>query len=269
MEQISNKDLQLIELDVLKSVDAFCRKNNIRYSLYYGTLLGAVRHKGYIPWDDDVDIVMPRKDYERFINTYSDDCFVVKSVVNEKNWPFGFAKCMDMRLLVDEHIRGYKPFGAYVDIFPLDGLPDDDSKIDKIYKRVVRRGKIMTVGQWPAVNPNKSNPLRAIGRYVVTTFCHILSKPMLKNMVKDAKRYDYDSSKYVGVLCLLTYGKKNCLEREKLGSFSDISFEGFNFCAFSGWDYYLSHIYGDYMQLPPEDKRIVHAHNLKWNREGL
>ena len=262
---ISCEELQQYELNVLRSVDAFCRTNHIRYSLFYGTLLGAVRHKGFIPWDDDVDIVMPREDYNRFIRTYRDSRYVLKSVETDPDWPFGFAKCMDMRLLVDEHLRGCGPFGAYVDIFPIDGLPDDLKQIERIYKKIWRRWLILELGRWPMRKKGEINPIKAALRFAATNTFWALRRIVMDRFVSDARKYDYDSSKYAGVQCLGTYLEKNCLEREKLGGITDITFEGERFLAFEGYDYYLSHIYGDYMKLPPQDQRIVHNHDLRWN----
>lgn len=267
MSDISNAVLQKYELSVLKVVDSFCRDNDIRYSLFYGTLLGAVRHKGFIPWDDDIDIVMPRPDYDRFIRIFNDKRFVLKAYEIDPEWPFGFAKCMDMRLLVDEHLRGCEPFGSYIDIFPIDGLPDDKKTISRIYKKIYRRWMILELGRWPMRKKGEINPFKATARFLGTNVFFSLRNVVMKRLISDSKKYDYDSSRFVGVQCLGTYGEKNCLERKKLGIIKDIEFEKETFCAFEGQDYYLKHIYGNYMILPPEEDRIVHNHDLKWNSE--
>ena len=79
MKAISQEEIRSIQIAILNSVDAFCRKNNLKYSLAYGTLIGAVRHKGFIPWDDDIDIIMPRPDYDRFVAKYKDSVYDVLS----------------------------------------------------------------------------------------------------------------------------------------------------------------------------------------------
>ncbi len=268
MSDISGKELQKYELGVLRSIDAFCRGNNIQYSLFFGTLLGAVRHNGFIPWDDDVDIAMPREDYERFISSFKAENCVVRSQKDDPDWPFGFAKCMDMRLLVDEHLRGCAPFGAYVDVFPIDGLPDDKRKIHGIYRTIHRHWIILEFGRWPARKKGEKNLFKIAARFLLMNFLWLIRKPTMTRLMKDARKYRYDISKYIGIQVLGTYGEKNCLEREKLGAIKDIYFEDGVFRAFEGVDYFLKHIYGDYMELPPIEKRVVHSHDLKWNDEN-
>lgn len=266
LQNITSRELQLIELNVLKAVDEFCRMHDIHYSLYYGTLLGAIRHEGFIPWDDDIDIAMPRPDYERFISTFKNDLYVVKSIESDSKWPFPFAKCMDLRLIVEEHLRGCKPFGAYVDIFPIDGLPNDSDQIKLIYKKIANRWKRIQLGYKPVRKQGEINPFKIIGRFCVTNYLRLNRKKYLEQMLTDSQKFSYETSDYVGVQTIGTYKDKNCLEKKKLGNFTDIQFEGYRFCIFEGFDYVLKHLYGDYMKLPPEDKRVTHLHELKWNK---
>ena len=111
MKEITDRDLQRCELEILQSVASFCEQNGLRYSLAYGTLLGAIRHKGFIPWDDDIDIMMPRKDYEIFIRTYKNEKYYVGAVEQDEKWPNPYAKCIDNSIVIDEHIRGCNIYG--------------------------------------------------------------------------------------------------------------------------------------------------------------
>lgn len=264
-DTVSIRELQKVELDILDSIDKFCRSHNIHYSLAFGTMLGAVRHKGFIPWDDDVDIVMPRDDYERFLNEFSSGHLIIKSVEIDKEWPFPFAKVFDMKIELNEHIHGCEPYGAYVDVFPLDGLPNNFRKIKKIYAKVVRRWFIIARSFTESRHSSK-NIFRKIARFIIISICWFLRKPLIKKMVKSSKKYDFNDSKYVGCQSIGTYGLKHAVEKEKLGYYSDIYFENHYYMCFSGFDYYLSHIYGDYMKIPPESDRITHTHDLKWRK---
>lgn len=265
MKQITNEDLQRCELEILQSVATFCENQGLRYSIAYGSLIGAIRHKGFIPWDDDMDIVMPRKDYEIFLSTYKHDRFYIGSVEFDENWPYPFAKCIDDTIILDEHIRGCKPIGAYIDIFPLDGLPNDKIEIEKVYKRVVSRWKILSIGFRQARNKDVKNPIRIIGRYVRTTACYLFRKQIIRKMIESAKKYDYDSSEYVGNQTLGTYGLRNALEKGKLGGSTQVTFEGRIYKAFQGYDYYLRHIYGDYMKIPDKEHQVKHFNDISWN----
>ena len=143
MKEMSLKDIQSISLEILKDVHAFCVKNNIKYTLQGGTLLGSVRHNGFIPWDDDIDIAMPRPDYEKFCRNYvskkgyqlicrqNNECYIMFARVAEMEKTI--AKC-------DILPWTNKSTGIWIDIFPLDGVEDDYaaakamcSEIKKIY----------------------------------------------------------------------------------------------------------------------------------------
>ena len=124
MQEISTEELKKIQLDILDEVTKFCEQKNIRMSLGYGTLLGAIRHKGYIPWDDDVDILMPYPDYKRFLKEFVGykDNLIVQYMGNDSSYRFTFAKVYDNRtLLLEKTIRT----GVYIDIYPVIGFPKE------------------------------------------------------------------------------------------------------------------------------------------------
>ena len=136
-------NLKKVELDILICFDRICRENSLRYSLAYGSLLGAVRHKGFIPWDDDIDVIMPRADYEKLLKL--DNIGENMKIFHFRNsdYFYPFAKMCDIRYKLFESYRPEKCLGPYIDIFPLDYLPDDKRKRDKIVKSAKKNAKIM------------------------------------------------------------------------------------------------------------------------------
>ena len=135
MRHLTLQELQQFSLDILKDVAGFCEKNNIRYSLGYGTMLGAVRPKGFIPWDDDVDIMMPREDYEKFRTIYKSKLY---SFIDSRNTPdcyIAFGRVCDTKKTLASSCIPWvkKDVGVWIDIFPVDRVPDDKDTFDRIY----------------------------------------------------------------------------------------------------------------------------------------
>ena len=124
MKEMTHKEVKQLQLDILSSVHDFCDSNGLRYSLAGGTLLGAVRHKGFIPWDDDIDILMPRPDYELFIQKYQKEHHVVQNYITDKGYFFLFTKIYDDRTTI---IEDRTKTGVCIDVFPVDGLPNKEN----------------------------------------------------------------------------------------------------------------------------------------------
>ena len=135
MKRLTLKEQQEFSLDILKDVAGFCERNGIRYSLGYGTLLGAVRHKGFIPWDDDVDVMMPREDYERFRVSYRSDKYSFIDSRNTRDCYIAFGRvCDTVRTTSSSCITWVrKDVGVWIDIFPIDRVPDDLETFRRIY----------------------------------------------------------------------------------------------------------------------------------------
>ena len=149
MKQINIEEIRKLQISILLYVHEFCKKNNIRYSLSGGTLLGAVRHKGYIPWDDDIDIMMPRPDYERFVNEFNENRKDVEYKVicsyNDSQFFQPFAKVVNTKTFLKEtYKRPVAQMGVYIDVFPIDGLPNDEQKREKYWNFIARQKNIST-----------------------------------------------------------------------------------------------------------------------------
>lgn len=260
MEYLDLDGLHAALFEILTEFDRVCRENGLKYTLAYGTLLGAVRHKGFIPWDDDVDVCMPRPDYERLIELAKQkgvlrDHFLL-SKDRGKGAQYPFVKLMDDRYPIRCRTNLEVPY-LYVDIFPLDGLPDDEKQIKKLYAKERRNAFVALLCKWYTFNTAWGWLLRVIGFPVYLVGLCIGQNRTIKKLNALASRYPYEESKLVGIH---SWGlAKEAMPRETFEEFCELPFGDRNFLAIKNWDGYLTHLYGDYMTPPPENKRISHT----------
>lgn len=264
MRRLEMDEIRPLCLEVLRRIKEVCDKNGIRYSLSGGTLIGAVRHNGFIPWDDDIDIMMPRPDYDRFIEIASKtDCgFSLYSYENcgDDYW-YPFAKACHKNTLLcekgmsDSNIR----LGIYVDIFPVDGIADT-------YKSAMLRCKLFKIlhGLRLASNWKKFRRSKIRGSlYEPLRFgCYLLSKLFTKRFLgkkldEFVRKKPFEKSKYVGRL-VGDYGSKEVVSKKLFESYTNVSFEGTEFSAISEYNSFLTSLYGDYMTPPPKEKQVTH-----------
>ena len=252
MRKLSVSECKKISLDILNDIVDFCEKNNLRYYLSVGTLLGAIRHKGYIPWDDDIDIMMPRPDYQKLIDNYDGKYTILKP----SSGLLYYAKAYDQNTVKYEPATDYKkyePLGVDIDIFPLDGIVNDQKIVDKLYKKECFLETLLRLSNQPIFY--RKNPIKCINRIIPRM---IGSKNLVKMIEKNAMTYDYDSSDYVVRMRWSPHGFTGALPK----SVYDVDyaeFEGRKYCIPKGYDIWLRSFFGDdYMTLPPEDKRVTH-----------
>lgn len=274
------KKLQKIELNILKEFDKICKENNLEYFLAGGSAIGVVRHKGFIPWDDDIDVAMLRKDYDKFLEIasekYSDKYTIVNNDTNPKfplmNTRWGLKgteyKTEDLKDIPGE-------FGIFLDIFPQDNMPDDEKKFKKqgtlawFYgKLLVLSGVKKPVLYYSGIKAKISYIVFYIAHYILKIF-HLTSRHFYKKALKYSTMYNdieterfgymFDPSRFTSVLY-----KKDVFPLKTM------KFENFDAKVPKKVERYLERRYGDYMSLPPEDKRHTHPpYSLKFNDEDV
>lgn len=265
MRKIELEELKKIELDILKNVAKFCDENNIRYYLAGGTLLGAIRHKGFIPWDDDIDIIIPRPDYERFETLYTKNInqkYKLISLNTNNEYIYTFAKVYNTDTILFENIiRHSGQFGVYIDIFPMDGLPSDIEESDKHFQRQMFWWKIYGRCVMKLFQKRKNLLKTIVGPFfdILHIICiNLIGKQkLLKYIESDSKKYDFATSEFVGVIGG-SYGKRERMHCNIFKEDVTIEFENEMFKAPKGYHEYLTNLYGDYMTPPPLEKQKSH-----------
>lgn len=266
MKEIGLEELKSLQLEMLQKIHKFCVSNGIHYSLAAGTLLGAIRHKGYIPWDDDIDILMPRPDYERFLNSFNGYYPNLLVVAPELNWRFyaPYANVYDNRtILVEERLdhRG-NDIGVKIDVFPIDGVPSDNTEYILFSKKMKETLRKIALKKWTRSNFIMTFKKDKIG-FIVSLFnrlgiCCKSYETLQKEYHELAVSHTFDNSEYVENIVYNTTHKFWRIERSCFDEYIEVPFENYIFNSIKGFDKYLIVSYGDYMQLPPEEQRTPH-----------
>lgn len=264
MKELTLQELKEIEFDILKMFDAFCKENNIKYYLAFGTLLGAIRYKKFIPWDDDIDVLVPREDYDRLLNLFQDnERYHLFAFEKEKNFHFPFSKLCDMTTRKEETVYPNKgvELGVEMDIFPLDAFDNDIEKAKKESKRIQRLMHYLLCTK--VDKPNTKNPIKYVVWSVILAFYKMLGGGyFVKKIIKECYSKKQTESNYVGAKAWCIYGERGIIPAEVFAEAVDIEFEGEMFPAPVGWDTYLTCLYGDYLPEPPKEKQKTH-HSFK------
>lgn len=260
------REVQQYSLEILKDVHEFCESNNIRYSIAYGTLIGAIRHKGFIPWDDDIDIVMPRPDYDRFCQIYKSKRFSIFSPLKGDCY-LQYARVCDLNETYVQSLPwcNMSPTGLWIDVFPLDGVADDASRDEEYnFLKEITKGRI-------AARDTKNNLSRPmpLGERVKTIIKKCIKKSgRIEDIVRKYEaaivKDSFETTNICSNKSVFIYWKKDFYPKNYFEEYTDVEFEGLKFKATAHYDKYLTKIYGDYMQLPPVEKRVCHPQTMYW-----
>lgn len=244
------EDKHRILLDIMTDIDVFCRENGIRYTISSGTLLGAVRHGGFIPWDDDADLFMLREDFDRFVSLYKGRRYhLLYNVRTEKEFfACGFAKVNDPSTFKVEK-QALTRYGVSVDIFPLDAVPEDPRERQAYMHGIMRlHNRLYHRQHTDLVSLLKSRSRSLDGWWKACD-----------DAVRSGK---YASSPYVAHI-VGTQNYRTVIDRSRFDTLGEITFEGRTFSAFSEPESYLALVYGpDWMTPPPPGKRISHGYDI-------
>ncbi len=250
MKAISFEESRTLQLEMLKEIHGFCTDNDINYFMAFGTLLGAVRHKGFIPWDDDLDIIMPYDDYLKFQECYKSQRYTVCSCLNDNEMGFEFGRFYDNRTY---GIFGSKKIrGVCVDIYLLHGTPDNrkTSQFDH-YLKSFRENRIKLARLRNLLL--KAHPLfgESTGFFLLNWYC--------KRYTKKMSKYSRTSKRIA--ISGIRYSQNRAPFNERIL----LKFEDGAFYAPKGFDECLTVWYGNYMKLPPEEQRVLyHGFDNYW-----
>lgn len=263
-DEIAGDRLKAVLYEILQDVHHFCERNGIRYCLYGGTLLGAVRHKGFIPWDDDIDIAMPRPDYERFCKTYVSNRYAVHTYKTDPDYLMPFAKVCDNRTVLVENRYPHISLGVNIDVFPLDGVESiQDAREKEIRRRNLYYFLDLRNISWKQMRREFRHwILRSIQHFALRL---VPNRFFVGRFERDMAKTGFGEHPFRGCV-VWGYGVSETCPADVYSDFGGtMEFESGRFHVQKGWHEYLSSVFGDYMQLPPEEKRkTVHSSSAWW-----
>ena len=256
MEKISLEEKHRIQIEMLKEIDTFCSQHGIRYSLAFGTLIGAIRHKGFIPWDDDMDIMMPISDMLKFKESFKSDSLKYIDIDTDSNFKFPFSRIFN-NMTFSKCGRYNNDIGINIDLYPIVDIPYDKEIQSKFFRKAIRLQKIRR--------------FLMLCNSAITRFFPIKRIFLLKYYVK--KNHDfllqsgsYGKTKRYFIICMpLAKRKKVIFNVDLFENLVNVQFEGLNVKSIGKYDTYLRQVYGNYMQLPPEEDRVpYHGGDYYW-----
>jgi len=258
IDQETTARLREVMLEILDEFVRICEENNLVYFLTAGTLIGAVRHKGFIPWDDDIDVGMPRNDYNKFISLLQKDTGTNYSVHFMKYAPFyRYVKlCKKGTVLAETGVSNPKDyFGINIDIWPFDNT---------IPAFVPLQLKIITTSKKIYRLKTKNDiPKIKIKRFISNLFCSLLPLNFCRALLESSySLFNKFNTGYITFLCGYYGNKKETHKYSTIYPLAKVCFENKEYYAPGKWDVFLSELYGDYMKLPPIEQQIGHDNRL-------
>ena len=257
--ELSIEQIHSAQLETLKKFAEICEKEGFTYFLAFGTLLGAVRHENFIPWDDDVDVMMPRQDYEKLINycirnRSALSPFELHSIYTNDNYiyPIGRFSNSDYRLCCDNNVKEYG-LGMFIDIYPMDGLGENVDEIKKRHKKMYKIIRFIDIGGRKKATGFSGNIVKRFLKKIVFYYIKVRGlKHYILKIEKEGKKIPYESCSKVGCCVWGTrVFDKKWVESTMMHKFADTEFR-----IPVGYDEILKEVYNDYMELPKESDRV-------------
>jgi len=264
--EVNQEALQNHLMHMLKWFHDFCAENDIRYYALGGTMLGAARHSGFIPWDDDIDVGVPRSDYERLRlligNREYEGYFFETPDSHSPEYRYPYGKLYDTRTTLTEHTWPALHRGVFIDVFPLDGLGNDENESIQHWSSIVKQSNYL----WARTCAVRKE--RSFVKNAAIVVAHLIprsvagEKKVLSQMDLKCKTYDFDNCKYGGNV-FGNWGAKEIMPSAIMGHPTLYSFGDLKIYGAERADEYLTHLYGDWRKLPPVEKRITHHDYLE------
>lgn len=274
MKELNNKEMQAVELEILKVVANVCEELKLDYFLMYGTLLGAIRHKGFIPWDDDLDIMMKRSDYDKLLDYFIEHehellPYKLFSKENNPDYPFMIARICDTRYKYVADNEADCGMGLFVDVYPLDGAGHTWKEVERkgVYFRFLSSMCFLATRERFFVDHVEYSSKKSIGTTIVKFPLYIIAKILgrdffFKKLDKLKVKYQYDLCDYVGPTTWQSDYRRDVMKKELVDKTVFVEFEDGMFRVPERYDEVLKQKYGDYMKLPPKEKQVA-THNYK------
>lgn len=263
MEELNLTEIQQAALSVLLDLVEIIDKLELHYSLAWGTLLGAVRHKGFIPWDDDVDIMMPRPDYDRLMSYCLNNKnelipYEMINIYSNPGYVYVLSRFSDTRYTIDyKNVRDYG-LGIFVDIYPVDGLGTTYNEAQYYIKRNAFNRRLAKLVETDYFIKSPNGLIKTMCKFPLYLLAKSIGRSkLIESIDKSCAKVNYDTSKFVGIPTV-EIEDKYIIPREWLEDYTTLLFEGHSFSVISRYDSFLTQRYGDYMKLPPENERVAH-----------
>lgn len=257
-EEHQLSELQVRLLSMLEWFHNYCEENKLRYYIVEGTVIGAIRHHGFIPWDDDIDVGMPRRDYNRLMALMKDrigNYFLETPYTDNRDYFYPWCKLCDVTTTKIEKNRYNHRLGIYIDVFPIDGLGNTREESLKNY-RGIDFLNMLWASRYCAFNRQRSfakNAAIALGRLIPQWLLD--NKKLVRHIDRRCQKLDFDSSEYV-CCTLSTYRGKEIMEKRIYGKPSEHEFENITVYVPEQYDAYLRTIYGQWWVMPPREKQV-------------
>ncbi len=268
-KELTVQEIHKNTLKILEKIIEICEENDIGYFLAYGSLIGAIRHKGFIPWDDDLDIMMLRPEYDKFLKycyEHGKELYPFKLLTRDscENYPYNIARFNDMNYrVVYNNIRLYDS-GLFIDIYPLDGAGNGSK--DEIKKKYQKRKSLLFSFAGLSIDdhyePSEKNKWWRSGiKYLGRLYAKIRGADYwLDKLLEFGQIFPFEESKYIANMVWSPFF--DIFEKSDFAEYMYAEFEGISVRIPKKYDKILKNIYGDYMQLPPEEKRVM-THQYK------